>query len=253
MQRVSPLVDIIQLQKYYPRRKSLTQFFQNWQNRAEANRGVQAINAVSLQIFPGESVALIGESGSGKTTLAHCMFRLTPPTSGKILFRDRDIWMMERAELLEFRRHAQFIFQDAGAALNPLLCVGSAITEPLQAHHMLEKKFALQRAYELLRQVGLSEQHVNARPSALSSGQRHRVVIARALALQPQFIVADEPFSALDVLNKSRLLDLFISLQRQLNLTCLFISHDLALVKKFCTRIIVMHQGKVVDEYRNAI
>lgn len=237
-----PLVDIIQLKKYYPRRKGLL---------TKTPDAVRAVDAVSLQIFTGETVALIGESGSGKTTLAHCLFRLTPPTAGRILFHSREVWAMQRDDLKQFRRHAQFIFQDAAAALNPHLTAGSAIAEPLLAHRVLEKKNTQHRTHELLQQVGLSEQHLNALPGELSSGQCHRVVIARALALQPKFIVADEPFSSLDVLNKSRLLDLFISLQHQLGLTYLFISHDLGLVKKFCNRVIVMHQGKVVDGQLN--
>lgn len=243
MQSSPPLVDIIQLKKYYSQRKGFV---------IKTPDVVRAVETVSLKIFTGETVALIGESGSGKTTLAHCLFRLTPPTAGKILFHGREVWTMQRDELKQFRRQAQFIFQDAGAALNPYLTVGSAIAEPLLAHRVLAKKSAPQRTRELLQQVGLSEQHFDALPSELSSGQRHRVVIARALALQPQFIVADEPFSSLDVLNKSRLLDLFISLQHQLKLTFLFISHDLALVKKFCSRVIVMHQGKVVDGNLNS-
>jgi len=243
-----PLVDIVQLKKYYPRRKDLfVPFFGTPQNGAKAPDGVRAVDEVSLQIFAGETVALIGESGSGKTTLAHCLFRLTQPTAGNILFRGREVWAMNRDELNEFRRQAQFIFQDAGAALNPRLTVGSVIAEPLIAHRVLEKKPAQHRGRELLQQVGLSEQHFNALPGELSSGQRHRVVIARALALQPQFIVADEPFSSLDVLNKSRLLDLFVSLQRQFELTYLLISHDLSFVNQWCNRIAIMHQGKIVE------
>ena len=243
-----PLVDIVQLKKYHPRRSGLfVPRFATPQNGAVAPDEVRAVDEVSLQIFPGETVALIGESGSGKTTLAHCLFRLTPPTAGKILFRGRDVWAMPRDDLKEFRRQAQFIFQDAGAALNPHLTVGSAIAEPLIAHRVLAKKPAQQHARELLQQVGLSEQQFNALPGELSSGQRHRAVIARALALQPRFIVADEPFSSLDVLNKSRLLDLFIALQRQFALTFLFISHDLSLVHQWCNRIVIMHQGKIVE------
>ena len=244
MHPAPPLVDIVQLKKYYPRRKSLL---------PKTPEAVRAVDDASLQIFTGETVALLGESSSGKTTLAHCLFRLTPPTAGRILFHGREVWSMQRDDLKQFRRQAQFIFQDAGAALNPHLTVGSAIAEPLLAHCILEKKNAEQRTHELLQQVGLSAQHFDALPGELSSGQRHRVVIARALALQPKFIVADEPFSSLDVLNKSRLLDLFISLQHQLGLTCLFISHDLGLVKKFCNRFIVMHQGKVVDGHFNPV
>jgi len=248
MRRSSPLVEIVRLKKYYPRRKGLfVPLFGTPQNGAEAPDGMRAVDELSLQIFTGETVALIGESGSGKTTLAHCLFRLVRPTAGNIFFRGREVWAMNRDDIKEFRRQAQFIFQDAGAALNPRLTAGSVIAEPLIAHRVLAKKPAQHHARALLEQVGLSEHHFNALPSELSSGQRHRVVIARALALQPQFIVADEPFSSLDVLNKSRLLDLFISLQRQLGLTYLFISHDLSLANQWCNRIVIMHQGKIVE------
>jgi ABC-type glutathione transport system ATPase component len=154
---------------------------------------------------------------------------------------------MPKKDLQRFRRQAQFIFQDADAALNPRLSVGRVIAEPLIAHRLLEKKMAHQRADELLRQVGLSENHFSALPGELSCGQRHRVVIARALALQPKFLAADEPFSSLDVLAKSRLLDLFVTLQKQFNLTYFFISHDLELVRQICHRVFVMRQGKIVD------
>jgi ABC-type glutathione transport system ATPase component len=154
---------------------------------------------------------------------------------------------MPKKDLQRFRRQAQVIFQDADAALNPRLSVGRVIAEPLIAHRMLEKKKAHQRAAELLRQVGLSEHYFSALPNELSCGQRHRVVIARALALQPKFLAADEPFSSLDVLAKSRLLDLFVALQKQFNLTYFFISHDLDLVRQICHRVFVMRQGKIVD------
>lgn len=232
------LVKIVQLKKYYARRRG---FF------AKAADPVRAVDEVSLQIFPGETVGLIGESGSGKTTLAHCLFRLTEPTAGNVFFQDRDVWAMNREELKNFRRQAQFIFPDAGAALNPHLTIGNAVAEPCLAHQQLDKKLARHRALDLLQQVGLSEQHFYALPGELSCGQRHRVVIARALALQPQFIAADEPFSSLDALNKKRLGELFIALQRQFGLTYFFISHDLAFVNQCCDRLAVMQQGKIVD------
>lgn len=233
-----PLVEIIDLKKYYPHRHRL------W---PQSIAPVRAVDGVNLQIFPGETVALIGKSGSGKTTLAHCLFRIIKPTGGSILFNGAEVGTMAGEELSRFRRQAQFIFQDAEAALNPRLPVGSAIAEPLLAHRLLAKRDALQRARELLRAVGLNECYFDARPGALSCGQRHRVVIARALALQPKFVVADEPFSSVDVLTKSALVDLFISLQHQLGLTYFFISHDLSLVKQWCHRIAVMQQGKIVE------
>ncbi len=244
MLRSTPLVEIVQLKKYYPRRSG---FF------TRSSNPVRALDEVSLQIFPGETVALIGESGSGKTTLAHCLFRLTAPTAGNIFFEGRDVWAMTREELQSFRRQAQFILQDADAALNPRLTVGHAIAEPLLAHKLLARKPARQRAYDLLQLVGLHEQHFHALPAELSYGQRHRVVIARALALQPKFIAADEPFSSLDVLTKSRLWDLFLSLQRQLGLTYFFISHDLALVRQFARRLVVMQQGKIAATQASAL
>jgi ABC-type glutathione transport system ATPase component len=233
-----PLIDILHLKKYYPRHNGVF---------AKSKEPVRAVDGADLQIFPGETVALLGASGSGKTTLAHCLFRLAEPTAGNVFFRGRDVWAMNREELKTFRRQAQFIFQDADAALNPRLTAGNAVAEPLIAHRQFERKPARQRALDLLHQVGLSEQHFHALPGELSCGQRHRVVIARALALQPKFIAADEPFAALDVLTKSRLLELFISLQHQFGLTCFIISHDLSLVKRWCNRIAVMQQGKIVE------
>lgn len=233
-----PLIEIVQLKKYYARRRGLF---------GDSSNPVRALDEVSLRIFPGETVALLGESGSGKTTLAHCLFRLAAPTAGKIFFEGRDVWAMKQEELQRFRRQAQFIFQDADAALNPRLTVGPAIAEPLLAHRLFGQKPARQRALELLQLVGLEEQHFHALPRELSYGQRHRAVIARALALEPKFIAADEPFSSLDVLTKSRLWDLFLSLQRQFGLTYFFISHDLALVQRFAHRVVRMQCGKIVS------
>ncbi len=234
----APLVDIHGLSKCYARRNGVF---------AKSVAPVHAVQGVDLQILPGEKVALIGESGSGKTTLAHCLFRLTRPSAGKIYFQGQEVWAMKGEDLKNFRRQAQFIFQDAETALNPRLTIGDAIAEPCLVHRRLDKKKARHRALELLQHVGLSEYHSSALPRELSSGQRHRAVIARALALQPQFIAADEPFSSLDVLTKSRLLHLFDSLQRQFGLTYFFISHDLPLVAQWSHRLVVMHEGRIVE------
>jgi ABC-type glutathione transport system ATPase component len=233
-----PLIDILQLKKHYPCRNG---FFN------KSQEPIRAVDGVNLKIFPGETVALIGASGSGKTTLAHCLFRIVEPTAGKIYFNGEEVWTLAGENLQRFRRQAQFIFQDAEAALDPRQTIGSAIAEPLIAHGLLEKKSAHDRAHELLQQAGLSARHFHCLPSELSSGQRHRAVIARGLALQPKFIAADEPFSSLDVLAKSRLLDLFLSLQQQFDLTLLVISHDLALVRQWCDRVITMREGKIAE------
>jgi ABC-type glutathione transport system ATPase component len=231
-----PLIDVLHLKKHYPRRNGLFH---------KSTEPVRAVDGVDLQIFPGETVALIGESGSGKTTLAHCLLRIVKPTAGKIYFKEEEVWALEGENLQRFRRQAQFIFQDAEAALDPRQTIGSAVAEPLIAHGLLEKKAAHDRARLLLQQAGLDQRHFEALPSELSSGQRHRAVIARALALQPKLIVADEPFSSLDVLAKSRLLDLFLSLQKRFELALLVISHDLALVREWCDRMLVMREGKI--------
>jgi ABC-type glutathione transport system ATPase component len=233
-----PLIDILHLKKHYPRRNGLFN---------KSSEPVRAVDDVSFQIFSGETVALIGESGSGKTTLAHCLLRLARPTAGSIRFENEEVWALQGENLRRFRRQAQFIFQDAEAALNPRRTAGSAIAEPLIAHGVLAKKGAHARSRALLQEAGLSERHFEALPSELSSGQRHRVVIARALALQPKLIVADEPFASLDVLAKSRLLDLFLSLQKQFDLTLLVISHDLALVRQWCSRAVMMRAGRIVE------
>lgn len=214
--------------------------------RTRGQQPVRALAGVTFNIFPGEAVALVGESGCGKTTLLHCLFGLLTPTSGSVRFRGQEISTLRGTAKQRFRREAQLVFQDAGAALNPRLRIREAVSEPLLAHGLLPRDAARGRAQELLDMVEIPRREHEALPSQLSEGQRHRVVLARALALTPVFLAADEPLSSLDVLTRSRMLDLLLRLREQQRLTMLIVSHDRALVRQFCTRTLAMAAGKLV-------
>lgn len=212
------------------------------------HRVVKAVDGVSLDIFPGETLGLVGESGCGKTTLGRAVLRLVEPTSGKVVFRDVDIATLSGSELRRMRRHMQMIFQDPYAALDPRMTVGQIIAEPIETFRLAatrEDKRA--RVRELMQTVGLSERFINRYPHEFSGGQQQRIGIARALAGNPDFIVADEPISALDVSIQAQILNLMEKLQRERNLTYLFISHDLRAIRHTSRRIAVMYLGKVVE------
>ena len=227
-----PLVEIKDLKKYFP---------------VPHKQVVRAVDGVSFTINRGETLGLVGESGCGKTTVGRCILRLIEPTTGEIRFDERDLLKQDRGEMRALRRRMQIIFQDPYSSLNPRMKVGSIISEPLEIHHVGDRRERKDRVAELLRVVGLDPDYASRYPHQFSGGQRQRIGIARALALNPDFIVADEPVSALDVSVQAQVVNLMQDLQEQFGLTYLFISHGLAVVKHISTRVGVMYLGKLVE------
>jgi oligopeptide transport system ATP-binding protein len=208
---------------------------------------VRAVDGVSIDIQPGETLGLVGESGCGKSTLGRAILRLTEPSSGKVFFRNRNLAELSQRELREHRRHLQIIFQDPYASLNPRMTVGQIVREPLETFGLAKGRAADERVGELLETVGLSSRFSKRYPHEFSGGQRQRIGIARALAVEPAFIVADEPISALDVSIQAQIMNLLERLRRERNLTYLFISHDLRAVRHVADRVAVMYLGKLVE------
>ena len=223
--------------------KHLKQYFKNGRN---VTKGV---DDVSFDIYEGEVFGLVGESGSGKTTTGRAILQLHKPTAGEVLFEGKDVTKLHgREENLAFRRDAQMIFQDPYASLNPRMTVEDIIAEGLDIHHLVKsKEERRKRVEDLLETVGLNRNHASRFPHEFSGGQRQRIGIARALAVEPKFIVADEPISALDVSIQAQVVNLMIELKKQRNLTYLFIAHDLSMVKFISDRIGVMHYGKLLE------
>ena len=207
-----------------------------------------AVDGVSLSVTRGETLALVGESGSGKTTVARCLMRLAEPDAGRVAFDGVDVLALEGTALRAFRRRMQMVFQDPYGSLNPRMRVGSAVREPLEIHGLARGAEADQRTAALFREVGLDPGYRKAFPHELSGGQRQRVGIARALAVGPEFLVLDEPVSALDVSVQAQVLALLRELQERRGLTYLFIAHDLAVVRQMADRVAVMYLGKIVEE-----
>jgi peptide/nickel transport system ATP-binding protein/oligopeptide transport system ATP-binding protein len=236
----APLIEARSLVKHFPITQGII-----FQRRIGA---VQAVDDVSLEIKPGETLGLVGETGCGKSTTARLLVRLLEPTSGEILFEGEDITKRKGAGLKALRREMQIIFQDPYSSLNPRKTVGSIIAEPFVIHGLhkdaAERK---RRVQDLLDRVGLSPEHYNRYPHEFSGGQRQRIGVARAIALEPKLLVADEPVSALDVSIQAQVLNLLRELQREMGLTLIFIAHDLSVVRHMCDRIAVMYLGKVVE------
>jgi len=235
----TPLIQVNNLKKWFPIRGGILSRTVGY---------VKAVNDVSFYVNRGEVLGLVGESGSGKTTVGRTILRLIEPTEGEVIFDGTDVVALSKPELRPFRRRMQIIFQDPFASLNPRMTVGDIIAEPLIIHRLVKTpQERTDRVAELLKLVGLSPDHMRRYPHEFSGGQRQRIGIARALAVDPEFIVADEPVSALDVSIQAQVVNLLQDLKDELGLTLLFIAHDLAVVEYVSDRIAVMYLGKIME------
>jgi oligopeptide/dipeptide ABC transporter ATP-binding protein len=232
------LVDIQKIKKYYSVRAELL---------AKERASVKAVDGVSLEIYRGETLGLVGESGCGKSTLARLIMRLDVPTEGRIFFEGEDIFELSGKDLKAYRKKVQIIFQDPYASLNPRRTAGSTIGEPLLINEIYDREGRAVEVGRIMDIVGLTREQKDRYPHEFSGGQRQRIGIARAIILKPQLIVADEPVSALDVSIQAQILNLLKDLQKEFNLTYIFISHDLSVVRHVSDRIAVMHFGKIVE------
>jgi len=232
------LLSVRNLRKEFPIRKGVL---------SRQVGAVKAVNDVSFDVARGETLGVVGESGCGKTTTGRTILRLIEPTAGEIRFEDRDVRSMNTSELRKLRREMQIIFQDPVSSLNPRMTIGAIVREGLTIHKLAEGAAADARVSQLLQEVGLRPEYANRYPHEFSGGQRQRIGIARALSVEPKFIVCDEPVSALDVSVQAQVINLLEDLQREHNLTYMFIAHDLSVVEHIADRVAVMYLGKVVE------
>lgn len=234
----TPLIRLKGLTKHFPIHKGF------WGRKVGE---VQAVTDVDLTIYQGETLGVVGESGCGKSTLGRCILQLLRPTAGQVYLGDRELTQLKTSQLRPLRREMQIVFQNPYSSLDPRMTVGQTLAEPLEVHKLAFGKAREKRVYELLDMVGLPQNAFRRYPHEFSGGQRQRVGIARALALNPQFIVADEPVSALDVSIQAQILNLMDDLKKELNLTYLFIAHNLSVVEYISDRVAVMYLGKIVE------
>jgi len=233
------LLEVKDLRKYFPVRRGLV-------SRVVAN--VKAVDGVSFHIRPGETLGLVGESGCGKTTAGRTILRLVEPTGGEVFFDGAPVFRLQGEELRKIRKRMQIIFQDPYGSLNPRMTVGSIIMEGMVAHQMYARDERIERAQKILERVGLDRLHFYRYPHEFSGGQRQRIGIARAIAVEPHFIVCDEPVSALDVSIQAQIINLLTDLKEELGLSYLFIAHDLSVVQHISNRVAVMYLGRVVEQ-----
>ena len=235
---MTALLRVENLVKHFPIRKG---FF------SRASGAVRAVDGVSFDVGVGETLALVGESGCGKSTTGRLILRLVDPTAGKVFFEGEDLFALPEAEMRRHRRAMQIVFQDPFASLNPRMTVADLIAEPLVIHGSMRKDERRERVVDLLERVGLARVHLDRYPHEFSGGQRQRICIARALALNPSIIIADEAVSALDVSIRAQVINLLMELQREFGIAYLFISHDMAVVERVSHRVAVMYLGQIVE------
>jgi len=238
-QGTEPLLKLEGVKKYFPITKGIV-----LQRKVGQ---VHAVDGVDLEVYPGETIGLVGETGCGKSTTARLITRLLDPTEGRIWFEGRDITHLGRRAMRPIRRDVQMVFQDPYASLNPRKSVGSIVAEPMRIHRTLPKDKLKAEVQQLMELVGLNPEHYNRFPHEFSGGQRQRIGLARSLALRPKLIVCDEPVSSLDVSIQAQILNLLEDLQREFNLTYIFIAHDLSVVKHMSDRVAVMYLGRIVE------
>lgn len=239
LQSQTPILEVRNLKKWFPLKRN---FFGKVQSH------VKAVDDVSFSVFPGETLGLVGESGCGKTTLGRSILRLEEPSAGQVFFEGKEITSMSNSELRVLRKDLQIIFQDPYSSLNPRIMIGNAILEPMKVHGLHENdKTRREKVADLLNKVGLLPEHYNRYPHEFSGGQRQRICIARALAVEPKFIICDESVSALDVSVQAQVLNLLVGLRQEFNFSYIFISHDLSVVKFISDRMIVMNKGKIEE------
>ena len=234
-----PLLEVENLRKYYPVRGGI------WGAKIG---DVRAVDGVSFSVARGETLGLVGESGCGKSTLGRTLVRLEDPSGGEVRFDGKDIAHASRAELFQLRREIQIIFQDPYSSLNPRMTVGEIVREPLVVHRLGTRAEQVEKVRQLLETVGLSGEMLDRYPHEFSGGQRQRIGVARALALKPRLVIADEPVSALDVSVQSQVLNLMVRLQQEMGLTYIFISHDLSVVEHVSDTIAIMYLGRIVEK-----
>ena len=237
--RSEPLLEVTDLKKHYPVRE--------YEGLFPTKSVIKAVDGVSFEVAAGETLGLVGESGCGKTTTGRMITRLIDPTSGSIKFEGQEISKLKEKQLRPMRRNLQLIFQDPYQSLNPRQTVNTIVGTPLEIHNLVPKDKRKARVQELLELVGLNPEHVNRYPNEFSGGQRQRIGIARALAVEPRLIVADEPVSALDVSIQAQVMNLLEKLRKELNLAFVFVAHDLGVVRHFCDRVAVMYGGKIME------